>query len=170
MRDILKKNSKMHFLSPIDGDCVNSADGILSGNVLTVEVCLCAEAGRKILINSTPAEEKEAGIYTAPVSLFGEKTEVTATDLDSGEEESISLFRLYGHEERLFRISSDDNLIFLKQLTEGDYKSIFDHPYLAVYKKAHDLYGAKVHINLFYEFRGKSKKILQPIAPTLTSR
>ena len=152
MRDILKKNSKMRFLSPIDGDCVNSADGILSGNILTVEVRLCAEAGRKILINSTPAEEKEAGIYTAPVSLFGEKTEVTATDLDSGEEESISLFRLYGHEERLFRISSDDNLIFLKQLTEGDYKSIFDHPYLAVYKKAHDLYGAKVHLNLFYEF------------------
>ena len=48
-----------------------------------------------------------------------------------------------------FRISSDDNILFLKDLSEGDYKSIFDHPYLAVYKKAHDLFGAKVHLNLF---------------------
>jgi hypothetical protein len=51
-----------------------------------------------------------------------------------------------------YRVSSDDNIRFLKELTEGDYASIFDHPYLAVYKKAHDLYGAKAHLNLFYAF------------------
>ena len=31
------------------------------------------------------------------------------------------------------------------------YTSIFDDPYLSVYKKSHDLYGARVNLNLFYE-------------------
>ena len=53
-----------------------------------------------------------------------------------------------------YRISSDDNILFLADLTAhaDDYTSIFEHPYLAVYKEAHDLYDAKVHLNLFYEF------------------
>ncbi len=53
-----------------------------------------------------------------------------------------------------YRISSDDNILFLADITanQDTYRSIFDNPYLAIYKKAHDCYGAKVHLNLFYEF------------------
>ena len=45
-------------------------------------------------------------------------------------------------------------VLCFKDLTDNKdkYTSIFDNPYLAVYKKAHDLYGAKIHLNLFYEF------------------
>ena len=52
-----------------------------------------------------------------------------------------------------WRLSVDDNIIFLADIHKNRdvYKSIFDNPYLAVYKKAHDLYRAKVHLNLFYE-------------------
>lgn len=45
----------------------------------------------------------------------------------------------------------DDNIRFLKELTEGEYSSVFDHPYLSVYKRLHDKYGAKIQLNLFYE-------------------
>lgn len=53
-----------------------------------------------------------------------------------------------------FRISVDDNILFLQDITDNAdiYTSIFDNPYLAAFKKTHDLYGACVHINLFWEF------------------
>ena len=51
-------------------------------------------------------------------------------------------------------LDSNDNILFLKDITDHaeEYTSIFDNPYLAVYKKAHDLYGAKVHLNIYYRF------------------
>jgi hypothetical protein len=53
-----------------------------------------------------------------------------------------------------FRLSSDDNILFLQDINKNKdtYSTIFENPYLATYKRAHDEFGAKVHLNLFYEF------------------
>jgi hypothetical protein len=51
-----------------------------------------------------------------------------------------------------YRISVDDNILFLQDIAEKDYKSIFDNPFLAVYKKVHDMYRTKIHMNLYYEY------------------
>lgn len=58
-----------------------------------------------------------------------------------------------------FRLSSDDNILFLQDINKNKdrYSSIFENPYLAIYKKAHDSFGAKVHLNLFYEFIPNSR-------------
>ena len=58
-----------------------------------------------------------------------------------------------------FRISSDDNILFLQDINKNKdtYSSIFENPYLAMYKRAHDEYGAKAHLNLFYEFVPNSR-------------
>ncbi len=53
-----------------------------------------------------------------------------------------------------FCFTVDDNIRFFKELTEGTYKSIFDHPYLGVYRRLHQKYGLKVQLNLFYEMPG----------------
>lgn len=45
----------------------------------------------------------------------------------------------------------DDNLRCLQELSNGDYASIFDYPYFAMYKRLHEKYGVKVQLNLFYE-------------------
>ena len=39
-----------------------------------------------------------------------------------------------------FRISSDDNILFLQDINKNKdtYSSIFENPYLAMYKMAHD--------------------------------
>jgi hypothetical protein len=66
-------------------------------------------------------------------------------------EETVTVFKLRDPVKK-YRLSSDDNILFLKDLNEHPYASIFENPYLAVYKKAHDLYGACVHLNLFYEY------------------
>ena len=50
-----------------------------------------------------------------------------------------------------FTYTVDDNIIFFKQISERNYVSIFEHPYLAMYKRLHEKYGLKVQLNLFYE-------------------
>ena len=49
-----------------------------------------------------------------------------------------------------FCFTVDDNIRFLKEITERKYGSLFEHPYLAVYKRLHDELGLKVQLNLFY--------------------
>ena len=52
-----------------------------------------------------------------------------------------------------YSVSVDDNIWAFADLTKNadSYSSIFDNRYLNVYKQAHDQYGAKVRLNLFYE-------------------
>ena len=44
----------------------------------------------------------------------------------------------------------DDNIRFLKETARCGYASLFDHPYAAMWKQLHDLFGVKVQLNLFY--------------------
>jgi len=53
-----------------------------------------------------------------------------------------------------YRFSVDDNIWFLRDLSRGNYSSLFDHPYLNVYKSLHDRYGAKFQLNVYYETDG----------------
>ena len=53
-----------------------------------------------------------------------------------------------------YRFSVDDNIWFLRDLSFGHYYSIFEHPYLKVYKDLHDRYGAKFQLNIYYETEG----------------
>lgn len=143
------------FLFPIDGDFVNSRDGEWADGALYVDFLLKADSVPTV--NGVEAEFcKKRDCYVAKVPLYGYRNSVVATA--NGKESIITVFVMADKNLKKYRLSSDDNIRFLKELTEGDFKSIFDHPYLAVYKKAHDLYGAKVHINIHYSFCDKSRK------------
>ena len=51
---------------------------------------------------------------------------------------------------KYFCFTVDDNIRFLKEITENRYQSIFEHPYLAMYRRFHKECGLKVQLNLFY--------------------
>ena len=53
-----------------------------------------------------------------------------------------------------FCFTVDDNIRFLRELTEGEYGSLFDHPYLVMYKRLREKYGVCVQLNLFYSAEG----------------
>ena len=53
-----------------------------------------------------------------------------------------------------FCYTVDDNIRFLKELSEGQYGSLFDHPYLAMYRRLHEAYDLRVQLNLFYRCEG----------------
>ncbi len=44
----------------------------------------------------------------------------------------------------------DDNIRFLKEIAERWPASLFDHPYLGMYRRLHAAHGVKVQLNLFY--------------------
>lgn len=48
-----------------------------------------------------------------------------------------------------FCFTVDDNIRFLKEISENHCQSLFDHPYLAMYRCLHEAYGLKVQLNLF---------------------
>ena len=153
--------STTRFIFPIDGDVLTPRDGLCPGDdldVLYVRVSVSAPFGSEILINGIRADEND-GIYTAVIEKRPGIFEISAENLSDASREKISVRYLpLGPS---YRISSDDNILFLSDITEkkDTYTSIFDNPYLAVYKRAHDLYGAKVHLNLLYSFNRAGSKL-----------
>lgn len=55
---------------------------------------------------------------------------------------------------KAFCFTVDDNIRVLRELNENGCGSIFEHPYLAAYKRLHEKYGLKVQLNLFYRDGG----------------
>jgi hypothetical protein len=55
-----------------------------------------------------------------------------------------------------YRFSTDDNIWFLRDIARnaGKYRSIFDNPYLALWRDMHEKYGARFHFNIYYETAG----------------
>ena len=142
----------LKILSPWDGDFVNSRDGVRKDGALWIPVKVSVSA----TVNGIPtAYDASQNCHIARVPLYGYRNTLIART--STEEIRIRVFTMADKHLRKFRISSDDNIRFLQDLTFGSYTSIFDHPYLAVYKKAHDLYGAVVHLNLFYSFDDQAR-------------
>jgi len=159
MKDLVFANQNFHFIFPIDGDCLNANDGAALDGGTEIVARVMAPMGHKITVSGTEAEYID-GEYRARIAVFGSERALVAEDHTTGEREEIRVFRF---ENALggYRLSSDDNIIFLADINahRDEYTSIFDNPYLAMYKRAHDLYGAKVHLNLFYEFDDEARSL-----------
>lgn len=149
MIDFFHESRPLHFIFPIDGDCLNSYDGTACGEGLKIKATVSAAPGADVSINGIPAQY-DGQNYSAYVTVFPKDTVITATDGTNSDQ--VKVFDVRKTENK-YRISSDDNILFLRDINDNKdtYKSIFENPYLAVYKRVHDLYGAKVHLNLFYE-------------------
>ena len=156
MRDYLNESATTHFLFPIDGDCLNDRDGKLVQEGMTVSVSVSSAPHSVVTVNGISATE-EGGIYRADVCLAAGRNVLLAKNETDGTTAEISAWFL-PHATGKYHISVDDNILLFADLTanKDTYRSIFENPYLAVYKKAHDLYGAKVNLNIFYEFNRES--------------
>ena len=165
MRNYFGEGHPIRFLFPIDGDCINVYDGKEIAGGIRIPVSIEAPIGHSIEVNGVYARY-ENGTYRAYADVLDKKATLTARDLTDGTDCSITVLRL-PNAVGGYRLSSDDNIIFLWDITEhkDEYTSIFENPYLAIYKKAHDLYGAKVHLNLFYEFDDEARSYFSDERP-----
>ncbi len=142
----------LKFIFPENGTCVHKYDGSEQNSGITVAVKMQSDQDAFITINNQNARY-ENGFFVADVFFDGYRNTIHAKNEKTGEEKSIVVYYLPNASDK-YRISVDDNILFLQDLTKNQekYTSIFDNSYLAIYKKAHDTYGTKVHINLFYAY------------------
>ena len=141
----------MFFNFPKDGDMLNEHDGTVKNGRLYVRARVAAHPESRIFINRIPAVY-DGSFFTAEVPVDGYRNMITFHDAASNKSIDTVVYWLKDSAKK-YRVSLDDNIWFLRDIAKnaGRYASVFDNPYLAVYKKAHDLYGAKVHANLYYQ-------------------
>lgn len=138
----------IQFLHPISGDVLHARDGEIRDGALFCPVKVSAPKGACVKINSVEAVE-DNGVFTATVPLKGFPTEITASS-DGDDNASISVFVVPEYANK-YRVSIDDSIWFLKDITENQYESLFESPFLSFFRELHEEYGIKLHINLYLE-------------------
>jgi hypothetical protein len=147
-------NNGIKFLSPIDGDLLNEIDGKVINGCLVTKVRVQASPGAKIKINNADAKFID-NTFVSDVNLKDYKNIIEVVDGSTGNSQSITVFWLKNYVNR-YRLSLDDNIWFLRDISNNSnkYKSIFENPYLGFMKQTHDIYGTRVHINIYYQTDG----------------
>lgn len=147
-----KEESIMKFISPIDGDVLFSvADGTVHEGSLLTTVKVAAPAGHTICINGLEACEED-GIYAAPLFLSAYKNTVTAVDMNTSEKVSMVIY-WFQNGYKTYRLGVDDVIWALENIwrNQEKYSSIFDDPFMALYRDLHQQYGTPVHMHIYYE-------------------
>ncbi len=138
----------LSFVFPIDGDVLNQNDGVPENGSLLLSVRLCSDKGAPTVNGVNATLDPATGDYKASVRLDSRRNTLCAKAGD--EEEEIVVLYLrdgVGH----FQFFIDDNIWFLRDIAEHDYRSIYENPYLAFFKSMYDRYGALTHMHVYYE-------------------
>ncbi len=147
----------MEFLNPIDGDVLFSvADGVETEKGLKTKITVSAKPERKITICGVPATE-ENGVYSAEVILDSYRNNIVALDTESNEAESMCIL-WFKNAYKTYRLGIDDVILCLQNiyLHRDEYTSIFDDPFLKMFRDLHEKYGSHVHLHIYYETDDKS--------------
>ena len=148
--------SQLAITWPRAGDILNRHDGTVTPQGLTVRVRGTAPRDATVSVACESGPEKSGPVqairagdcFEAYVPLLGRRNDILVTT----EQERISLPVLWDRDSQpRYRFSIDDNILFLKDLAFGEYRSLFDHWYLAFWRQMSRRYGTKVHFNIYYQ-------------------
>jgi len=158
MRDFFHNYDPIFFVSHIDGDCLNDSEGRVEGDALYVTATVKGAGNAVVTINGIDAVyNQEERSYSAEVPLYNYRNTLYAIDSKNGHRAEIVVYRLKNATNKYY-FTVDDCIVFLYDISKHPekYNSLFDHPFLAPFKKANELYGAHVHLNLYYEYNDES--------------
>ena len=137
------------IVSPRDGDVLNRHDGKLTDEALVVQVKGTVPLGTAVTVNGIAASVAGEA-FTCSVPLTQREQTIEA----SGGEATASIRVLCDRNSRpRYRYSVDDNIQWLADLgREPDsFDSLFDHWYLAFWRRMHNEYNSKIHLNIYYQ-------------------
>ena len=137
---------------PHAGDILNRHDGNETDEGLRIHVTGTTVAGKPILVNGTPATV-EGTSFSCDVLLDRRCTEIRVES--GGSSQTIQVLYNRGSRKR-YRYSVDDNIEVFKDLAADPdrYPSLFDHWYLKFWREMHEQFGAKIHLNVYYQTDG----------------
>ena len=140
----------LRITDPIDGAILNRNVGTPREGGLEIVVTGDAPAGARVVVNGTRASWVGAH-FSCSLVLREQRTTITAAC--GGESHSITVLWDQNSFKR-YRFSTDDNCRFLAEIAKNRYDSIFDAPYMALWRDMHEEYGTRVQHNLFFEHDG----------------
>jgi hypothetical protein len=138
----------LRITEPPDGAILNWHDGEERGGALWVVVK--GEGSGAVRVNGQAAKVS-GGRWEARVPLRAQENRLTA---GSGTAKDAITVLWDRNSVKRYRVSTDDNIWFLRDIARKGYGSIFENPYLAFWREMHRKYGAKVHFNIYYETDG----------------
>jgi hypothetical protein len=137
----------LRITDPIDGAILNHNIGTVRDDGLEILVTGEAPAGAEVLVNGSKATWNGPHV-SCRLLLREHRSTITATS--GGETHSITVLWDQGSFKR-YRYSTDDNCRFLSEIARDRPDSVFEHPYMALWRDMHEQYGTRVHHNLFFE-------------------
>ncbi|NCO39487.1 MAG: hypothetical protein COZ06_10470 [Armatimonadetes bacterium CG_4_10_14_3_um_filter_66_18] len=143
----------LQLTSPLDGDILNRHDGAETDDGLTVEVRGTAPKGATVTVNGAPAVVVGDALWSR-MTLHRQRNEIIALGSRGDRTWKDAITVLWDKQSRpRYRFSIDDNIEFLCDLgTDPDsFASLFDHWYLAFWQEMHREFGAKIHVNIYYQ-------------------
>ncbi len=141
----------LEIVWPRRGDILNRHDGTQTsdGLLVTVRGTAPTDAPVAVSANGRPAAVRRKGAaFEADLKVSDRRTNIA---VKAGAAEASLPFLWDRDSFPRYRFSIDDNILFLKDLALGGYRSLFDHWYLAFWREIHRRYGTKVHINIYYQ-------------------
>jgi len=152
MRQTASQAIEIHH--PINGDILNRHDGQESADALLVEVRGYARPGSDVRVNGRRATLLGES-FRCSVPLRKRENRIVAKVRVGSREHQDAITVLWDRGSRKrYRFSIDDNIEFLKDMGLGSYDSLFDHWYMAFWRDMHERFGAKIHINIYYQAAG----------------
>lgn len=142
----------LKITSPRDGDVLNRHDGVQVEDALSIIVRGIAFSEMPVRVNGHQAQV-ENGVFSCAIPISQRYNTIVAQA--GGSQDAIEVW-WDKNSRRRFRLSVDDNIQFLKDLgtSPDNYSSLFDHWYPAFWREMHQTYGAKIHINIYYQTDG----------------
>ena len=141
--------SQLQIASPRHGDVLNRHDGRLADGVLHVTVEGLAPTGAPVTVNGMAATVAD-GRFSCEVPITRRPQAIVAEG--GGERCEITVLADFNSEKR-YRYSIDDCIEVFRDLGQepDSFPSLFDHWFLGFWKRMHDEYDTRVHINVYYQ-------------------
>ncbi|MFB3827100.1 MAG: hypothetical protein ACE15B_10035 [Bryobacteraceae bacterium] len=140
----------LRIVEPPDGAILNRHDGENTTRGLWITVKGTAPDGVPLRVNGRAAAVRD-GAFETRVLLNRRQTRIVA---ESGASRDAVTVLWDRDSIRRYRFSIDDNILWLKDIAQKNYPSLFDNPYMAFWREMHRKYGAKIHFNIYYETPG----------------
>jgi len=143
----------MEIIEPFHGAVLNHRNGLAGQDCLTIPVRVAAGADDNVLVNGAAARRAGAE-FQAEVALREKETDIVAVaDGPGGRRERRVRVVWDRHSRPRYRFAVDDNIYFLRDLAARGCRSLFDCPYLEMFRRFHETYAAKFVLNLFHRTR-----------------
>jgi hypothetical protein len=148
---LLPQKNMLKVIFPVDGDMLTENDGKVKNGALLTKVIITGPQGSTLRVNGVIAKF-DGKTFRANVLLNDYKNDIIVTDSATGSWQTLTVYWLKDILDK-YRFSLDDNIWFLKDISNNStiYRSIFENAYLGFLKYIHDMYGTKIHINIYYQ-------------------